>query len=140
MNHKFKVADLIENMTFKDVESADGIKINDYIIQYIGDSLEWLNTSWNQLDYKNTGLNYYGVTFIIDKENILKMKEILTSWNSLFNNAPLEFTISADYNTDELMFEKIEMKKSEVISEIKDVITLCDQALKEDKILIHFGI
>lgn len=140
MNHKFKVVDLIENMTFKDVESADGIKINDYIIQYIGDSLEWLNTSWNQLDYKNTGLNYYGVTFIIDRENILKMKEILTSWSSLFNNAPLEFTISADYNTDELMFEKIEMKKSEVISEIKDVITLCDQALKEDKILIHFGI
>jgi hypothetical protein len=140
MNHKFKVVDLIENMTFKDVESADGIKVNDYIIQYIGDSLEWLNTSWNQLDYKNTGLNYYGVTFVIDKENILKMKEILTSWISLFNNAPLEFTISADYNTDELMFEKIEMKKSEVISEIKDVITLCDQALKEGKILVHFGI
>ena len=64
----------------------DSVSISDVIIQYIGDSLKWINTNWNGKKMQN-GISYYGFSFIEDGE-IIKLKKILKQWVELFRLSP----------------------------------------------------
>ena len=64
----------------------DSVSISDMIIQYIGDSLKWISTTWNGKRLQN-GISYYGFSFIEDGE-ITKLKNILKQWVELFRVPP----------------------------------------------------
>lgn len=140
MNHTFKTVDEIENMTFFDVESAGGITINDSLVQYMLDSFRWISTHWNKTAADNNGLNYHGVTFVINQSDILQMKNIITSWKNLFELASDNFILHTEYDVEARRFIETNMEKKAVVSELDNLIVLCGKALKEEKIIVHFGI
>lgn len=140
MNHKFKVVDKIENMTFFGVESEGGIKINDNLVQYMLDSFRWIPTHWNKIAAENNGLNYHGATFIVERSDILQMKNIIIGWKNLFELASDKFILHTEYDVEERRFVETNMEKNSVVSELDSLIVLCENALKEEKIIVHFGI
>lgn len=138
--HKFKVVKAIEKMTFEDVSSVDAMRLDDYLIQYMGDSLQWIDAHWNKLDAENTGLNYYGVTFLTRHESILQMKKIITTWRDLFVLAPDKIVLTVEYDVEKMRFDRIALEKSTVVDSLNELIGLCEQAIAEKKLLVHFGI
>lgn len=127
-------------MTFEDVSSVDAMRLDDYLIQYMGDSLQWVDTYWNNLEAENTGLNYYGVTFFTTHESILQMKNIITSWRDLFVLAPDNIVLTVEYDVEKMRFDRIALEKSTVVDSLNELIKLCEQAIAEGKLLVHFGI
>lgn len=140
MYHKFKVVSKRETLTFREVHSTDAKELDDYLYQYLSDSFEWLDTHWNELTAENRGLNYYGVTFLAEEAAIKHFKKIITAWRTLFDLAPQDFTIHTEFDLDTTSFVQTQMERNRVINELDDLIALCDQAVAEQKILVHFGI
>ena len=87
----------------------DSVSISDMIIQYIGDSLKWISTTWNGKRLQN-GISYYGFSFIEDGE-ITKLKNILKQWVELFRLSPDEFYLTGEFLLDEERYENILVKK-----------------------------
>ncbi|EOI00390.1 hypothetical protein UAY_01493 [Enterococcus moraviensis ATCC BAA-383] len=131
--HDFKVVQYSQNLSYKDVELVDVVSIDDSLIIYISDSLSWLKGGWNSLKEKKNGLNYYGVTFFYDDE-IKLFKSILSSWISLFENAPDELSLKSDLYPDE------SIKKKLLLDKLNSIVELCNKALEENKVLVHYGI
>ncbi|MGM0125786.1 hypothetical protein IGI37_003187 [Enterococcus sp. AZ194] len=140
MDHKFEVIDNVKDITFLDIESTGGLRIGDGLIQYMLDSFQWLTTYWNKLGNESNGLNYHGVTFITIPSEILQMKNIISAWRSLFEFAPNNFIVHTEYDLEEQEFIETNLKQSLVINELGNLIILCEKALEEEKILVHFGI
>ena len=55
--------------------NMDFISIDDTIINYIGDSLKWIYSTWNGQEIKS-GLSYYGFS-IIQNDELLKFQNII---------------------------------------------------------------
>ena len=111
----------------------DSVSISDVIIQYIGDSLKWINTNWNGKKMQN-GISYYGFSFIEDGE-IIKLKKILKQWVELFRLSPDEFYLTGEFLPDEKRYENILVKrpgtgeiKAEYYNDILGKEALCDIA------------
>ena len=64
------------------------------VIATIFDSLKCLKTSDKLKIKKNKGLFYKGSTYI-EKENISKLKKIVSSWKGLFSEATQNFVLIA---------------------------------------------
>ena len=63
------------------------------VIDTIFDSLKFLKTSDKLKIKKNKGLFFKGSTYI-EKENISKLKKIVSSWKGLFTSSLLQFRLS----------------------------------------------
>lgn len=131
--HDFKIVPYSKDLTFKDIELDNIDSMDDRFILYILDSLQWVPSHWNDLQNKKAGLNYYGVTFFCGKE-ISLLRSILSSWFSLFENAPGEFKLERSIYPDEVYQKEI------ILSELENVMCLCDKALKNEEVLVHYGI
>lgn len=131
--HDFTMVPYSEKLTYKDVELKDAVSVDDALILYLLDSLQWVESSWNDISKKNIGINYYGVTFFVGEE-ITHLKSILDSWVSLFKNAPNEFTMQKAIYPEEPFF------KETILKELLSVIKLCDVASKGNSVLVHYGI
>ena len=116
----------------------DSVSISDVIIQYIGDSLKWINTNWNGKKMQN-GISYYGFSFIEDGE-IIKLKKILKQWVELFRLSPDEFYLTGEFLPDEERYENILVKRGEVIKTLNSCIYICEKAISEEKRILYNGI
>ena len=96
---------LVYNFEILDEEE---IFVKSGIIIYMFDSFKSLRTFDKLRIRKNKGLFYRGSTYI-EKENITKLKKIVSSWKELFNEASEEFI------------------------SLENLITLCEKAEKENK-------
>ncbi|MHC5229815.1 hypothetical protein ACYSNW_16245 [Enterococcus sp. LJL99] len=131
--HHFKIVPYTKNLTYKEVSIDKKISIDDHFILYIFDSLEWVPSRWIRISNKKKGLDYYGITFFVAKE-IDSFKAILMSWYALVQNAPDKFKLARSLFPEDWFY------KEQILGELENVIALCEQANKEKKVLVHFGI
>jgi len=104
------------------------------VIATIFDSLKSLRTLDKLKIKKNKGLFYKGSTYI-EKENILKLKKIVSSWKGLFSEATQNFVLIGFFNTKIDDYERWNCNKEEVIESLEKLVILCEKAEKENKII-----
>jgi len=104
------------------------------VIATIFDSLKSLRTLDKLKIKKNKGLFYKGSTYI-EKENILKLKKIVSAWKGLFSEATQNFVLIGFFNTKIDDYERWNCNKEEVIESLEKLVVLCEKAEKENKII-----
>ena len=104
------------------------------VIATIFDSLKSLRTLDKLKIKKNKGLFYKGSTYI-EKENILKLKKIVSAWKGLFSEATQNFVLIGFFNTKIDGCERWNCNKEEVIESLEKLVILCEKAEKENKII-----
>ena len=104
------------------------------VIATIFDSLKCLKTSDKLKIKKNKGLFYKGSTYI-EKENISKLKKIVSSWKGLFSEATQNFVLIGFFNKKIDGYERRNCNKEEVVESLEKLIVLCEKAEKENKII-----
>ena len=127
---------LVYNFEILDEEE---IFVKSGIIIYMFDSFKSLRTFDKLRIRKNKGLFYRGSTYI-EKENITKLKKIVFSWKELFSEASEEFVLTRFFNEKLDEYKRSNYNKNEVIESLEKLITLCEKAEKENKIIEHWGI
>lgn len=119
-------------------EKNDYVSLDDELIQYISNSLNWVDSIVEDMETEK-GLPYYSDS-IIDFENMEKLKQIFTAWKSLFNCAPLEIK-KVDYydeNKKENVYKYL--NRNEFINDLSQAIDLIDLAQKKRKYIMYEGI
>ncbi len=116
----------------------DSVSISDMLIQYIGDSLRWVHTTWNGKKVQK-GISYYGFSFIENGE-IIKFKNIIKQWVELFCLSPDEFYLTGDFLLDEERYENNLVKREEIIKNLNSCILICEKAINEGAKILHNGI
>ena len=126
---------------FKILEEKKQVHIEDNLILYIFDTLNWINTfSSLKTNRETKGLNYHGVTYF-KGDSIRKLRKIIFYWRELFNIAEKKFKLMGIYySTKRKKYLKNKYSKKEVIESLENLINLCDRAEKENKIIEHRGI
>ena len=104
------------------------------VIATIFDSLKSLRTLDKLKIKKNKGLFYKGSTYI-EKENISKLKKIVSSWKGLFSEATQNFVLIGFFNKKIDGYERRNCNKEEVIESLEKLVILCEKAEKENKII-----
>lgn len=104
------------------------------VIDIMFDSLKFLKTSDKLKIKKNKGLFYKGSTYI-EKENISKLKKIVSSWKGLFNEATQNFVLIGFFNKKIDDYERWNCNKEEVIESLEKLVVLCEKAERENKII-----
>lgn len=104
------------------------------VIATMFDSLKSLRTLDKLKIKKNKGLFYKGSTYI-EKENISKLKKIVSSWKGLFSEATQNFVLIGFFNTKIDDYERWNCNKEEVIESLEKLVILCEKAEKENKII-----
>ena len=127
---------LVYNFEILDEEK---VLVKSGIIIYMFDSFKCLKTFDKLRIRKNKGLFYHGSTYI-EKENITKLKKIVFSWKELFSEASEEFVLTRFFNEKLDEYKRSNYNKNEVIESLEKLITLCEKAEKENKIIKHWGI
>ena len=115
-----------------EMSEKEKVYLNAGVIDTIFDSLKFLKTSDKLKIKKNKGLFYKGSTYI-EKENISKLKKIVSSWKELFNEASEEFILTGFFNEKLDEYERANYNKIEVIESLEKLIILCEKAEKENK-------
>ena len=126
---------------FRILEEKEQVYIEDNLILYIFDTLNWINTfSSLKTNRETKGLNYHGVTYF-KGDSIRKLKKIIFYWKELFNIAEKKFELMGIYYSPKRKkYLKNRYIKKEVIESLENLINLCDRAEKENKIIEHSGI
>ena len=122
---------LVYNFEILDEEK---VLVKSGIITYMFDSFKSLRTFDKWRIRKNKGLFYRGSTYI-EKENITKLKKIVFSWKELFSEASEEFVLTRFFNEKLDEYKRSNYNKNEVIESLEKLITLCEKAEKENKII-----
>lgn len=115
------------------------IKIDDYLVLYLSDTLNWVPSYWENLSNHKKGLNYYGTT-ILDESGIKKFLNLLKSWRNLFDNAPEIVELSIEISVEDGSFIKERIETKTIIKQFDNLITLSESALNDNALLVHFGI
>ena len=127
---------LVYNFEILDEEK---VLLKSGIITYMFDNFKSLRTFDKLRIRKNKGLFYRGSTYI-EKENITKLKKIVFSWKELFSEASEEFVLTRFFNEKLDEYKRSNYNKNEVIESLEKLITLCEKAENENKIIKHWGI
>ena len=117
-----------------EMSEKEKVYLNAGVIDIMSDSLKCLKTSDKLKIKKNKGLFYKGSTYI-EKENISKLKKIVSSWKGLFSEATQNFVLIGFFNTKIDDYERRNCNKEEVIESLEKLIVLCEKAEKENKMI-----
>ena len=117
-----------------ETSEKEKVYLNAGVIDIMFDSLKFLKTSDKLKIKKNKGLFYKGSTYI-EKENISKLKKIVSSWKGLFNEATQNFVLIGFFNKKIDGYERRNCNKEEVIESLEKLVILCEKAEKENKII-----
>ena len=135
--HEFGTVEL-DSYNIYDSDDTDFVKIPDFLIQYMGDSLQWILSSWNDEEIKK-GISYYGFS-IVQGSEIVKLRDIIDSWMNLFQRAPSEFYLTGNYLIDEREYDKILVDKEMIIEILNQWKVKCELAIQNEWGLVHKGI
>ena len=117
-----------------ETSEKEKVYLNAGVIDIMSDSLKCLKTSDKLKIKKNKGLFYKGSTYI-EKENISKLKKIVSSWKGLFSEATQNFVLIGFFNKKIDGYERRNCNKEEVVESLEKLIVLCEKAEKENKII-----
>ena len=117
-----------------EMSEKEKVFLNAGVIDIMSDSLKFLKTSDKLKIKKNKGLFFKGSTYI-EKENIPKLKKIVSSWKGLFSEATQNFVLIGFFNKKIDGYERRNCNKEEVIESLEKLVILCEKAEKENKII-----
>ncbi|ATV72865.1 coproporphyrinogen III oxidase [Fusobacterium pseudoperiodonticum] len=117
-----------------EISEREKVYLSAGVIATMFDSLKSLRTLDKLKIKKNKGLFYKGSTYI-EKENISKLKKIVSSWKGLFSEATQNFVLIGFFNTKIDDYERWNCNKEEVIESLEKLNVLCEKAEKENKII-----
>ena len=117
-----------------EISEREKVYLSAGVIATMFDSLKSLRTLDKLKIKKNKGLFYKGSTYI-EKENISKLKKIVSSWKGLFSEATQNFVLIGFFNKKIDDYERWNCNKEEVIESLEKLIVLCEKAEKENKII-----
>ena len=117
-----------------EISEKEKVYLSAGVIATMFDSLKCLKTSDKLKIKKNKGLFYKGSTYI-EKENISKLKKIVSSWKGLFSEATQNFVLIGFFNKKIDDYERRNCNKEEVIESLEKLVVLCEKAEKENKII-----
>ena len=117
-----------------EMSEKEKVYLNAGVIDIMSDSLKFLKTSDKLKIKKNKGLFFKGSTYI-EKENIPKLKKIVSSWKGLFSEATQNFVLIGFFNKKIDDYERRNCNKEEVIESLEKLVILCEKAEKENKII-----
>lgn len=120
------------------LNTKETITVPDEIIQYIGDSLQWISTNWNNSKKKN-GISYYGFS-VIEGAEIKKLGEIVGQWKRLFELGPENFYLTGNFQLGKNQYEKSKINKRELVEILNSWQQLCDMAFENGDLILHEGI
>lgn len=135
--HQFAIISQYSNESIISSD-MDCVSVSDMVIQYIGDSLKWVHTMWNGKKFQE-GISYYGYS-VIENDEIIKLKNIITRWVELFCLSPDEFYLTGDFLPDEKKYENALVKREEIIKTLNSLIFICEKAINEGAKILHNGI
>lgn len=113
------------------------VKIDDELILYLNDSLNWVNSIINAKE--SNGISYYGIT-IFQEENIVKLKNVILKWSELFILAPEEIKITGEYDEKNKKYKIIKLNKKNTCQSLKKLSELLEMAKDEEKVIVYMGI
>ena len=122
-----------------EISKEDYFEIHDDIIRWFLDIFNWIemyNPSKKEL---TNGFCYYGVT-IIKIQNITKMDKIINSIISLFENSPLEITLTGDYCISDECYSKIKIDKNKMLEMLIKFKSLVKKVINNGGYILHCGI
>ncbi|NUU79825.1 hypothetical protein [Paenibacillus xylanilyticus] len=118
--------------------------LDDDFISYIQDSLQWLDTGNPSTGERTSGLNYYGITVIEDKQVLQRLHHIMHAWIDLFSSAPDPIILRGNYcivgGENKGYYEKLVYTKTDLITELKKLAMMAKHADEHGKCIMHFGI
>ena len=117
-----------------EMSEKEKVYLNAGVIDIMSDSLKFLKTSDKLKIKKKKGLFFKGSTYI-EKENISKLKKIVSSWKGLFSEATQNFVLIGFFNKKIDDYERRNCNKEEVIGSLEKLVVLCEKAEKENKII-----
>ena len=135
--HQFAIISQYSNESIISSD-MDCVSVSDMVIQYIGDSLKWVHTMWNGKKFQE-GISYYGYS-VIENDEIIKLKNIITRWVELFCLSPDEFYLTGDFLPDEEKYENALVKREEIIKTLNSLIFICEKAINVGAKILHNGI
>ncbi|MGG5341228.1 hypothetical protein [Enterococcus sp. AZ192] len=137
--HEFDVFKNSEEVTFTKEARGKMIVIEDYLILYMIDTLNWIPSYSKDFIHESFGLDYYGRTYL-DEKGITCLGNIIEGWLLLFEQAPEVVELTTDYDIEKGKFDKKKIEKKDILNQLEQLFLLCKKALKEELILVHFGI
>lgn len=139
LQHEFGLFKSIDEVIFNSDTRKKMKKLDDAFILTSLDSTNWIPSFSRNFEKKTMGLDYYGETYL--KDNGIKVfKEIVAGWIKIFEQAPFIFELTTGYDLEEGTFFKTKVEKASILKQLQGVYELCQQALDNDAIIVHFGI
>jgi hypothetical protein len=124
----------------------DSVEIDDDLIQYIFDSLEWIPSKNPAIpgNPNGQGLNYHGVT-LLDQNSSITLERVFSSWRNLFINAPTKIELTGQFvyeENEEILgeYEKLVFNRDEVIKRFEKIISMSLQLAEGECYVYHCGI
>ncbi|EOI01591.1 hypothetical protein UAY_00997 [Enterococcus moraviensis ATCC BAA-383] len=139
LQHEFEIFKNIEEVIFTKESRKKMVKVDDFLILYIIDSLGWIPSYSKNFVHKSMGFDYYGRTYL-DIEGITTLNSIVGGWIQLFEQAPAIIELTMDYDMDKGRFNKEKVEKENILNQLQKLSALCKKAIENEYILVHFGI
>lgn len=131
MVHEFSITNSHEYNKKYPLENM--VVIDDKILLYIMDSLNWVK---NISD--NYGINYCGIT-LFNYSSAIELKKILSKWIDLFSLGNEVIVLCGEYCINTNNYERNIFKKKYILNQLSKLIELIDN-IKSNQYLIHFGL
>lgn len=113
------------------------IQLDVDLLNYMLDSLYWINTTW--VDSKtHQGFDIFGVSTI--SEDIPKFKLIISSWINVFELGTDKITLTVDFDIHKLDFQRVTFNKKDVLKTLMQIVSLCDKAISTQDSIMVLGI
>ena len=147
--HEFHLLDNLEIDYDKYWGIRSDVKLHDYLIRYMLDTLYWIPTELPHFEKMSfQGLNTWG-SMIIKGEGADIFCQIISAWISLFSFSPERLIITGSYvqyyNEDEQpegegYYEKLEYDRDKVIRNLKKLTDYATVAAKGNHYILHIGV
>jgi hypothetical protein len=124
----------------------NSVIIDDDVIQYILDTLDWIPSRNPALKGNpiGRGINYHGVT-LFDAKSSDSLKAIFTAWRDLFANAPTQMELTGEFMIENGLesvgrYETLVLDRDRVIQAFEQIIAMSERLGEGDMYLYHCGI
>ncbi|MFB5189057.1 hypothetical protein [Alicyclobacillus fastidiosus] len=124
----------------------DSVTINDDVIQYILDTLNWIPSKNPVLagSPNERGINYHGVT-LFDEKSSYSLKAIFRAWRDLFENSPNHMELTGKFIVGDRVesagqYETLVLERDEVIEAFEHIVAMAGRLGQGGVYLYHCGI
>lgn len=133
--HQFIIRGMEQEFLFS--EETEYVFVSDYLMQYMGDSMRWVRTNWNdQIEVDGFPEEGFAIITEVEVEHILK---IVQHWKALFLISPEQFCLTIQEKPG-LGEREVEVTRQEIMEEMEGWIGLCTLAVKQKSQLIYKGL